>query len=115
MDIDLLFVAIKTPDWSGISKEGRLTPAYFDNDKYVHTFEGKQAQEILNHKYKGEKELLLMVLDPLKIQSPIKHTKESDFSFVSVQGSISIDAIIDKIRLKSDNEGRFQINIKHFD
>ncbi len=58
---------------------------------------------------------MLLVLDPLRIQEPIKHVKEEDLPLVAIKGSISIDTIIDRISLKKDKEGRFLVQVNHFD
>ena len=111
MEIDLLFAAIKPSDW----KDGSFSPSSVEEEGYVRSFTGKEAEKVVNHYFKGEEKVLLVVLDPLRIQSPIKHIEEDGFKFVAIQGAVSVDAIIDKIKLRSTTKGTFSLQVKHFD
>lgn len=115
MEIDLLFAAVKKSDWRKVSANGNFDPVLDDEEGVVLTFEGKESEKIVNHYFKGEERLLLVVLDPLRLQAPIKRVERNGFNFIEVQGKVSIDAIIDKIKLRSDKKGHFSLNIKHFD
>lgn len=115
MDIDLLFAVIKQSEWRQISQQERLKPESFEQDGSVNSFTGEHAEEIINHYFDGSEQLLLIVLDPLRIQSPIKRIKADDFEFISIQGEVKMDAIIDKIKLTADNKGKYSVNVKHFD
>lgn len=115
MDIDLLFAVVKESEWRQISQEERLRPASFEKDGTVRSFTGERAEEIINYYFDGSEQLLLIVLDPLRIQSPIKRIESDGFEFIAIQGEIKMDAIIDKIKLKADKKGRYSINVKHFD
>lgn len=115
MDIDLLFAVIKQSEWRKISQEENLKPASFEQDGAVHAFTGEYAEDIINHYFDGTENLLLIVLDPLRIQSPIKRVKQDGFDFIAIQGQVKMDAIIDKIKLNADKKGAFSLNVKHFD
>lgn len=115
MEIDLLFAAIKQSEWRKISEEASLKPAYFNQDGYVRSFAGNNAEKIINHYFNGEDDLLLIVLDPLRIQTPIKRITEDGFDFIAIQGEVTMDAIIDKIKLGPDKKGKYSVNVKHFD
>lgn len=115
MDIDLLFTAVKQSEWSGVSANGTIGQDSAATHGEVKLFRGVEAEKIINHFYSADEPVLLIVLDPLRIQSPIKHVKEEGFEFVAVKGSVTIDAVIDKIKLIADDEGKFSVHIKHFD
>lgn len=116
MDLDLLFIALKQEDWRKISQDSSLKPTSFEHeDGFIRSFSGHKAEEIINYYYERSDNVLLLVLDPLRIQSPIKRIKEDGFEFVAIQGEIAVDTIIDKIKLKPSQKGTFSINVKHFD
>lgn len=115
MELDLLFTAIKPADWKSVSDNGSFSPDSVEEAGYVRSFTGEQAEDIINHYFEGEEKVMLIVLDPLRIQSPIKHINEDGFKFIAIQGAVSIDAIIDKLKLRSDKKGKFSLNVKHFD
>lgn len=116
MDIDLLFAVVTQMEWRSISEEGIFEHTSMAEEKHLWCFEGKDAENVLNHFYNGEKELLLVVLDPLRIQSPFKRIKQDDLELVEFQEPISLDAVIDKIKLRPDKKnGDYSLNVKHFD
>lgn len=114
MEIDLLFVAVKKSDWREISQSEYIYSPEFSANGKSKTFTGKAAETILNKVYSGEP-LFLIVLDPLRIQAPIKHISENGIEYVEVLGEITKDALIDKIVLKSSKEGKYSLDVKHFD
>ena len=114
MELDLLFLAVEQSNWRSLNKETALKPDSFDRQNYILSFTGDNVERILNNKFNGE-DVLLLVIDPLRIQSPIKKIKEDDTEYVAIQGEITFDAIIDKIKLKSSKDGTYSVNVKHFD
>lgn len=114
MEIDLLFVAVKKSDWREISQSEYIYSPEFSSDGKLRTFTGKNAETIINEFYSGEP-LLLIVLDPLRIQAPIKHIKDNDLEYVEILGEVTKDALIDKIILKSSKEEKYSLDVKHFD
>jgi|TARA_R100000005_G_C4991169_1_gene198561 uncharacterized protein (DUF952 family) len=115
LEIDLLFTAIKDSDWKSVSDSGKFEPESVEEKGRVKCFTGEQAESIINHYFDKDDTVLLVVLDPLRIQSPIKRIQEDGFNFVAVQGAVTIDAIIDKIKLSAGKKGTFSLNVKHFD
>lgn len=114
MEIDLLFVAVKKSDWREISQSEFIYSPEFSDDGHLRTFTGNNAEIIINKVYAGEP-LLLIVLDPLRIQAPIKHINKDGTEFVQVLGEVTKDALIDKIVIKSSKEGKYSLSVKHFD
>lgn len=115
MDIDLLFTAVKQSEWRQISNEGKLEETLGKADEGIYSFEGKHSEDIINHYFEGDEDVLLIVFDPLRIQVPIKRIMEDGFEMIWIKGSVSVDAIIDKILLKPDKKERYSVNVKHFD
>lgn len=115
MEFDLLFTAFKETDWRKISQQGSLEPESDKEDQVVLTFTGEHAEKILNDKFGNERKVLLIVLDPLRIQHPIKQIKQDDNNYVAIHGKVSLDAVIDKILLRKSREGSFSLNVRHFD
>lgn len=115
MEIDLLFTAVKQSEWAKVSADGTIGQDSAATNGEVKLFKSRNAEQIINHYYDADETVLLIVLDPLRIQSPIKHITENNFEFVAVKGSVTIDAVIDKIKLEADDKGKFSVHIKHFD
>lgn len=115
MEIDLLFTLIKKEDWKAYSASGIFEPDSLEEKGFIHCFTGDQVQDSANNLYPDEDELLLVVIDPLRLQVPIKHEKEGEQTYPNVYGSFSIDAVIDRIIIRKGKKGGFSVKVKHFD
>ena len=115
MEYDLLFTYIKKEDWKNYTESGFFAPEDLTEKGYILSFEGKFAEKIANTLYRQQNQLLLLVIDPLRIHEPLKKVAEGEIEFYSIQGKFSIDAIIDRITMKKSKNGQFNVRIKHFD
>lgn len=115
MDIDLLFTAVNLDDWKKITENGTFEPESYKQDEVVYCFTGDVAEKYINSTFQEADKLLLIVIDPLRIENPIKKLKVDGFELIEIQGTFSLDSIIDKIRLEKDNNGKFNLRVKHFD
>ncbi len=115
MEIDLLFTLIKKEEWKAFSSSGTFEPESLTEQGFIQCYIGVQVQDAANKSYSDESELLLIVIDPLRLQVPIKHEKDGDEVYPNVYGSFSIDAVIDRIILRKGRKGDFSVKVKHFD
>ena len=115
MENDLLFTLISKLEWKQISSLGKFEPEYYKKEGHIRCFHGNQVEKAANDLFKDENELLLIVIDPLRIQVPLKNEKIGQETYPNLYGPFSIDAIIDRIPLKKSKKGTFSVLVKHFD
>jgi uncharacterized protein (DUF952 family) len=115
LEYDLLFTFIEPDDWKSNTESGYFSPEYLTEKGFVECFEGKFAEQIANQVHSDSNQLLLLVIDPLRIHEPIKKEVSGELEYYRIQGKFSIDAIIDRIKLKKSKDGQFNVRIKHFD
>ena len=115
MEYDLLFTCINKEKWKSYTESGYFTPQELSEKGYITCFEGKFAEKFANEYHSHSNQLLLLVIDPIRIHEPIKKIETDDIHYYSIQGKFTIDAIIDRITLKKLKSGLFQVRIKHFD
>ncbi len=116
MNIDLLFHICTKEEWKNYSSSGYVQPDSLENEGFIHLSTGTQIEGTANDLYNGCEDCILLVIDPLRLQVPVKHERaENGNSYPHVYGKISLDAIIDKLPLNLDQKGRFEIKVKHFD
>ncbi len=115
MDYDLLFTIITKRSWKTFTSTGEYSPETLTTEGFIRCIPDKVLEEYANKQFESTDELLLIVIDPLRIQVPIKHEKVASVSYPLIYGSLSLDAIIEKIQLPRDKKGEFMISIKHFD
>ena len=115
MEYDLLFTCINKENWKSFTESGYFIPQELSEKGYITCFGDKYAEKYANEYHRHSNQLLLLVIDPLRIHVPLKKIATDDIQYYSIQGKFTIDAIIDRITLKKSKNGLFQIRIKHFD
>ncbi|MEO9887343.1 MAG: DUF952 domain-containing protein [Balneola sp.] len=115
MEYDLLFTVIDDQNWKDIAAEGTFHPSSLDELGYIKCIDEKDIERYINQEIFKEKELKLVVIDPLRIKDSIKTEMENGFKVIKVAGSLTLDAIIDKIELKKSKKGNYTVAIKHYD
>ncbi|MEQ9265603.1 MAG: DUF952 domain-containing protein [Balneolaceae bacterium] len=115
MENDLLFTLITKPEWKIYSSSGSFEPESLTENGFIRCYHGNQVEAAANELYSQESEIFLIVIDPLRIQVPIKNEKSGENVFPNLYGSFSIDAVIDRIVLKKGKSGKYSVHIKHFD
>lgn len=112
MQEDLIFHVVSRRKWTKLNKEGVFAPEDFDQDKGILCALPQNLEAYLNSEYAGRKNLFLLVIDVSRLATNMKKKKEG--GYVTLHQPINIDAILDKIRLDANEEGKFDINVKSF-
>ncbi|HAW78346.1 MAG TPA: hypothetical protein DF712_21835 [Balneola sp.] len=115
MDYDLLFTVVEDQNWKEITSSGTFKPSSLEELGYIKCIDEKDLQQYVNQEILTGKELLLVVIDPLRVRDSIKADKENGFSIIKLYGELTLDALIDKIELKPSKKGDYTIKINHYD
>ena len=132
MDEDLLFIPLTSTHWRECSSRGFIEPAQQEESKSIQNIEAytpSVIEEILNFKYVDQSDLLLIIVDPIRIQVPIKNElldispndagqsfgNSKSYSVIHLHGRVSIDVVIDRIPIQRDKDGLFHIHIETID
>jgi uncharacterized protein (DUF952 family) len=109
MNSDLVFHAVSKRKWKDLNKGGYYSPAENGEDIEITCTTSEKLNDYLNEKFKGRKNLLLLVIDKSRLTSKITFNKEDGSAII--ENAINIDAILDKIKLDCDTEGRFDVSV----
>lgn len=115
MEHDLFFALIPKSDWKRYSLLGKFEPEEFLKNGYISFLIDTELEAAANKLFEGQNELVLLVIDSSRVESPIKHDKSGDINITKVFGTIPMDAIIDRIKVNRDSKGNFSIRVKHQD
>lgn len=115
MESDLLFSLVTKQDWKKYSGAGQLNTPDVIEKGYLISYEGNSIAQAANAGFEDETDLFLLVIDPLRLQHPVKRKKTDLGEEVRIYGAISIDAVIDRVQIRRNKKGTFDISIKHFD
>ncbi|MEX2600678.1 MAG: DUF952 domain-containing protein [Balneolaceae bacterium] len=118
MNEDLIYHIVPLRKWRTLFKNGRYLSKSLSLETgepvEIPCCESGNVAALLNRKFSGRKDLLLIVIDSTRIQSPLEigEGAEGEPASMVIRGSLNGDAILDKIRLQPDEENRFQIEFE---
>jgi len=115
LEHDLLFTIIVNENWKEITTEGYFCPNSVNEFGYIKCIDEKSIEKYINSDNFTDQDLLLVVIDPLRIKDSIINEKEGDIKIIKIKGKLTMDAIIDKIPLERNTNGKYALNIKHYD
>ncbi|MDX1639753.1 MAG: DUF952 domain-containing protein [Balneolaceae bacterium] len=111
MTDDIIFHLVTASDWKSNQDAGLYKPESLAEEGFIHCSTGQQVQEIANAQFRGESDLLLIVIDVASLESDLKmeQADDRDEIFPHIKGPLNIDAVIDKIKLEPEEDGSFFI------
>lgn len=113
MQHDLLFHITTKENWKKYSKSGNYEPESLEEEGFIHCSTGDQVQETANTLFSDRDEILLLIIDGTMFREDIKYERdeESGQKFPHLYCSINTNAIIDKISVKAEDDGTFDISV----
>lgn len=108
---DLLFHLTTKENWDNYKKNGRYEPESLESEGFIHCSSGSQIKETANRIFAGKDQILLLVLDASMVREDIKYEKDEETGekFPHIYGPLSVNAVIDKIEIKAEDNGKFNI------
>lgn len=112
MKEDLIFHLVKKKDWKAQKKESRYHPETLDSEGFIHCSSGNDIEEVANRLFRGERRILLIVINTTLIEPELKYEQdeETGVSYPHIYGPLNLDAVIDKIELVPEEDGSFEIS-----
>jgi len=97
-------------DWNEALGFGQYNPKSMDTVGYIHCSKLSQIIEVANHHFKGQKGLVLLVIEPKKVKSEIKYEgPEPTDLFPHVYGALNLDAVVDVLDFTPCEDGTFKL------
>jgi uncharacterized protein (DUF952 family) len=109
MNPDLIFHAVSRRKWPSLNKGGYYSPEDLSETGVIRCAESEGLNEYLNREFTGRKNLLLLVIDTSRLVN--RPRKKDEHHMVAIEGEINLDAILDKIRIDCDSEGKFDLRV----
>ncbi len=108
---DIIFHLVSSDDWKTYQNAGLYEPPSLEEEGFIHCSNGEQVQRVANQQFKGQNDLMLIVIDVASLESEVKLelVEEAEEKFPHIKGPLNIDAIIDKIKLAPEEDGSFYI------
>ncbi|HKK46185.1 MAG TPA: DUF952 domain-containing protein [Balneolaceae bacterium] len=109
---DLLFHITTREEWKTHQNQGNYEPESLTSEGFIHCSTGSQLQETANRLFAGTNKILLLVIDVSTMRESVKYEEDSDTGnkFPHIYGPLHTNAIIDKIDIKAEDDGSFDIS-----
>lgn len=108
---DLLFHITTRDNWDQYKNSGNYQPESLETEGFIHCSTGSQLQDTANRLFGDKDEILLLVIDASMIREDVKYEKDSKTGnkFPHIYAPLSVNAVIDKIDIKAEENGKFNI------
>ena len=107
-------------EWLVAQTKGEYRAPSLDTEGFIHCSTEKQVIPVSNAFYRGQNDLVVLVIDETRLKSEVKWEAQSvplappeDISpsdqFPHVYGPINVDAVVSVLDLEPDTEGIFNL------
>ena len=110
MNRDLIFHIVSKRKWRDANKDGVYKPYSEDDEESVEFVWPVYLNEYLNEKFRGRKNLFILVVDVNRLN--IRLTSQKEERIVKAGTEIHNEAILDKIRIDCGTDGLFDLEIE---
>ena len=104
--------------WLASDKEGQYIPESLSTEGFIHCSTVSQIVGVANTFYRGQRELVLLVIDPSELRAELKweppaepeptHAREGEL-FPHVYGPLNLDAVVKVIPFEPGADGSFSL------
>ena len=108
-----MFIYTATPgEWEEIQARKAFHDARFHEEGFIHCSYPGQTVPVLNKHYRQEKTVILLVVDPGKLDAPWKSEdlKNRGEAFPHVYGPINLSAVVASHDIHRGGDGQFHEN-----
>ena len=111
MKHDLIFHIVDKNSYKSSVKHGEYTPESIEQQGFIHCSTGYQVNDTANRFFSDETGLLLLIIDTNRVDPSIKYEEdhETGEEFPHIYGPLSIHAILDKIEIEANEQGKFNL------
>lgn len=110
MSSNLIFHVVSKRKWQEFNQGGFYKPEGSRYENGITCVKADVLKEFINENFQGRRQLLVLVIDKSRLVSNSETDKES--KTILVENRINMDAILDKILIKPDKEGYFDIDVE---
>lgn len=109
MSSNLIFHVVSKRKWLEFNKGGYYNPSGRRYEEGIVCVNADRLKEYINTNYKGRRQVLLLVVDKSRLVNKLEFDDEREYYLV--KDRINMDAILDKIFIKPNKEGVFDIEV----
>jgi glutathione S-transferase len=111
--MSVIYHIATTSDWEQARRDGEYTTSTrgttLAEQGFIHGSTAEQVAPVANMVYKGEPDLLVLVIDPDRVRSEIRYDPVPGFQtpFPHIYGPLNADAVVETRPLEPGPNGEF--------
>lgn len=105
----LLFHITPRADWERALRQGVYRAASLRREGFIHCSGRTQVVRVANTFYRGRRNLLLLVIDPARVQPAIRHERVDGRRFPHIYGPLNLDAVVRVLEFPPRRDGTFAL------
>lgn len=99
---------ITTPDlWDIALSRGSYAAASLETEGFIHCSEERQVERSLNRFFRGEREVVVLTIDPARLVNELKYEPADNDSFPHLYGELNLEAVTATDELTPAPDGSF--------
>lgn len=115
---EIIFHLLSENEWKKYREGGAYRPPSLDEEGFIHCSAGWQVEQTANRLYNGVRKMLLLVIDVATLEPEIRYEEGEEGGgelYPHVYGPLNTGAVIDKIQLRPEQDGNFEIDFDTID
>ncbi|WP_234572189.1 DUF952 domain-containing protein [Rhodohalobacter sp. 614A] len=109
MSSNLIFHVVSKRQWQEFNQGGYFRPEGSRYEDGIACVKANKLKEYINEHFKGRRQVLLLVIDKARLVSKTEYNQEKEY--ILVQDKINMDSVLDKIFVKPNKEGIFDVDV----
>lgn len=90
-----LYHLIGEKDWAGLKGQANYSPESLSKEGFIHLSLLRQIPGVVERFYSTRRDLMVMLIDRKKLQSPVRFESADNDQFPHLYGPLNLDAVIE--------------------
>ncbi len=95
--------------WEQAQRAGEYRAASLATEGFIHTSCPEQVLQVANRFYRDTPDLLLLWIDPQRLQAPLRYEASDGEIYPHIYGSLNLDSVMRVCDLAPDTDGVYRI------
>ena len=109
--MSLLVHIARYEDWKRARETGEYRTPSLEKEGFIHCSTPFQAVGVANTMFHGEKGLVLLCIDPTRLQAELRYEDcyQTGQAFPHLYGPLNLDAVVEVLDFRPDSDGKFSL------
>lgn len=106
----LIYHIVERSLWQQAEQAGTYRAESLKDEGFIHCSTVSQIVWVANTFYRGQTNLVLLGVDPAKVQPPLRYDPvETGEAFPHIYGPLNLDAVVQVLEFAPEPDGTFQL------